>query len=311
MDKALEHFVAVADAGSFMAAAEDLHVSQPALSYSIKRLEESLGVELFRRSSRGVQLTRYGETLYSSAVFMDRLRSNALATIANQKAEYEEGISIGTGYSTWILILRDYVVAHHQANPKAPINVSIGNMMQCMDQLIAGDISLFIGHRIDRLKQGLEVDFIPLGYASDRYFVRQDHPLLGSIRREAEIRSYPTTMAYPPVSRHRRLLSSGDEMKRLGHAFTSNSLEACMEFVRTTDAILIHSMVLQSYFEEQGLVAVETHPDDNRRIAVMGIHLLPERRADPKLRNCIDAIMERAETLRLFPHKPEAMFGRT
>ncbi|WP_435169094.1 LysR family transcriptional regulator [Falsirhodobacter sp. 1013] len=306
----MEHFVAVADAGSFMAAAEELRVSQPALSYNIKRLEESLGVELFRRSSRGVQLTRYGETLYSSAVFMSRLKSNALATIASQKAEYEEGISIGTGYSTWILILRDYVVAHHQANPRAPINVSIGNMMQCMDQLIAGDISLFIGHRIDRLKQGLEVDFIPLGYASDGYYTRRDHPLHGRICREAEIRSYPTTMAYPPVTRHRRLLSSGDEVKRLGHAFTSNSLEACMEFVRTTDAILIHSMVLQDYFVEQGLVAVETDPDDNKRIAVMGIHVLPERRADPKLQSCIDAIIERAEALRLFPYKADEILRR-
>lgn len=310
MDKTLEHFVAVADAGSFMAAAEELHISQPALSYNIKRLEQTLGVELFRRSSRGVQLTRYGETLYSSAVFMSRLHSNALSTIASQKAEYEEGISIGTGYSTWVLILRDYVATYHKTNPDAPINVSIGNMMQCMDQLISGDISLFIGHRIDRLKQGLEVDFIPMGYASDGYFMRPGHPLQGRTCREAEIRSYPTTMAYPPVTRHRRLLSNGDEVKRLGHAFTSNSLAACMEFVRATDAILIHSMVLQTYFVEQGLVPVETHPDDNRHTAVMGIHVLPERRADPKLQACISAIIERAEALNLFPHNPEDVSRR-
>ena len=83
-----------------------------------------------------------------------------------------------------------------------------------------------------------------------------------------------------------------------------------MEFVRTTDAILIHSMVLQDYFVEQGLVAVETDPDDNKRIAVMGIHVLPERRADPKLQSCIDAIIERAEALRLFPYKADEILRR-
>ncbi|WP_128255718.1 LysR family transcriptional regulator [Falsirhodobacter deserti] len=305
MDKVLEQFVAMAEAGSLVAAAEVLHVSQPPLSYNLKRLEQTLGVTLFERSPRGVQLTRYGETLYSSALFMGRLYSNALATIASQKAEDEEGISIGTGYSTWILILRDYVIDHHRAHPQAPINVSIGNMMRCMDQLLAGDISLFIGHRIDRLKEGLKVDFIPLGMAQDGYFVRRGHPLQDGAHHEADIRAFPTTMAYPPDARQKRLIAGGTEgdASRFGHVFTSNSLEACIDFVRTTEAVLIHSTVLSSHFVKEGLVPVQVHPDDNPRTAVMGIHVLPERRANPKVQACIDALIAQSERLQLFPRK--------
>jgi DNA-binding transcriptional LysR family regulator len=303
MDKGLEQFVAVAEAGSFMAAAEILHISQPALSYNIKRLEQSLGVELFHRSVRGVELTPYGETLYNSAIFMSRLHTNALAAIARQKAELEEGISIGTGYSTWILLLKDYVIAHFRAHPAAPINVSIGNMMRCMDQLIAGDITLFMGHRIDHLKPGLNVDFIPLGIATDGYFVREGHPLLDRAHTIEEVRTYPTAMANPTDARQKRLiLGSGEQdLDGNGHAFACNSMDACLEFVRNTDAVLIHSDVLRDYFVDQGMREVTIDASSRRRTATMGIYVLPEQRAKPKVQEVIRSILARAEELALFP----------
>lgn len=303
MDKALEQFAAVAEAGSFMAAAEILHISQPALSYNIKRLEQSLGVDLFVRSVRGVQLTPYGETLYNSALFMSRLHSNALATIARQKAELEEGISIGTGYSTWILLLKDYVIEHFKAHPAAPINVSIGNMMRCMDQLIAGDIALFMGHRIDHLKPGLAVDFIPLGLATDGYFVREGHPLLERAQTIDDVRAFPTTMANPTDARQKRLTSGSgaQDLDGLGHAFACNSMDACISFALNTDAVLIHSDVLRNYFIKQGLREVKIDPPSPRRQAVMGFYVLPDGRTKAKIQDLIGSITRRAEELKLFP----------
>lgn len=303
MNKALEQFVAVAEAGSFMAAAEILHISQPALSYNIKRLEQSLGVELFHRSARGVQLSPYGETLYNSAILMNRLHTNALTTIARQKAELEEGISIGTGYSTWILLLKDFVIEHFKAHPAAPINVSIGNMMRCMDQLVAGDISLFMGHRIDHLKPGIAVDFIPLGSATDGYFVREGHPLLEGTRQIDEIRSYPTTMANPAEARQKRLISGtgAENLDGTRHAFACNSMDACIGFALSTDAVLIHSNVLRDYFVEKGLREVKISPQSPRRHAVMGFYLLPESRSNAKIKDIIRLISARAEAAGLFP----------
>ncbi len=303
MNKALEQFVAVAEAGSFMAAAEILHISQPALSYNIKRLEQSLGVELLYRSARGVQLSPYGETLYNSAILMNRLHTNALTTIARQKAELEEGISIGTGYSTWILLLKDFVIEHFKAHPAAPINVSIGNMMRCMDQLVAGDISLFMGHRIDHLKPGLAVDFIPLGSATDGYFVREGHPLLEGTRKIDEIRNYPTTMANPAEARQKRLISGtgAQNLDGTGHAFACNSMDACIGFAQSTDAVLIHSDVLRDYFVEKGLREVKICPNSPRRLAVMGFYLLPESRSNSKIKDIICLISARAEAAGLFP----------
>lgn len=57
-------FYAVARAGNISRAAKDLYISQPAISKAVGRLEESLGVTLFTRSSRGVSLTAEGQVLY-------------------------------------------------------------------------------------------------------------------------------------------------------------------------------------------------------------------------------------------------------
>lgn len=58
-------FYAVAKAGNISKAAKELFISQPAISKSISKLEENLGVALFTRNSRGVQLTAEGQVLYS------------------------------------------------------------------------------------------------------------------------------------------------------------------------------------------------------------------------------------------------------
>ena len=57
-------FYDVAKAGNISRAAKELYISQPAISKAIGKLEDSLGLSLFTRSSRGVQLTAEGEILY-------------------------------------------------------------------------------------------------------------------------------------------------------------------------------------------------------------------------------------------------------
>ena len=57
-------FYHAARAGSLTVAAGELHISQPAVSQSVKQLETALGVKLFARATRGVRLTMEGERLY-------------------------------------------------------------------------------------------------------------------------------------------------------------------------------------------------------------------------------------------------------
>src|ERR1700677_5090398 len=63
----LRHFVAVVDHGGFTAAAQAVFVSQPALSLAVKELEAELGVAVFTRNGRKVQLTSAGRALLGPA----------------------------------------------------------------------------------------------------------------------------------------------------------------------------------------------------------------------------------------------------
>src|SRR6218665_879444 len=64
MDKLLNQFLAVAEAGTISAAATALFVTQPTLTFNMRKLEENLGVPLLIRTPRRIHLTEYGETLY-------------------------------------------------------------------------------------------------------------------------------------------------------------------------------------------------------------------------------------------------------
>ena len=57
----LRYVIAIANAGSMNEAARNLFISQPSLSSTVKDLEEEIGVELFRRSNRGIFVTPEGE----------------------------------------------------------------------------------------------------------------------------------------------------------------------------------------------------------------------------------------------------------
>ena len=63
----IRSFYEVAKAGNISKAAKELYISQPAISKAISKLEDSLGLSLFTRSSRGVQLTSEGEILFEHA----------------------------------------------------------------------------------------------------------------------------------------------------------------------------------------------------------------------------------------------------
>ena len=84
----VRYFVAVAEALSFRQASKQLHVSQPSLSVQIKQLEGELGVPLFRRSKRRVEITRAGQVFLSAArEILLRLQQASAAALHTESGE--------------------------------------------------------------------------------------------------------------------------------------------------------------------------------------------------------------------------------
>lgn len=79
----LEYFIKIVEAGSISEGARSLHMSQPPLSHQMKLLEEELGVRLFERGHRTIQLTQAGSLLYQRATTLLGLERSAAREVSN------------------------------------------------------------------------------------------------------------------------------------------------------------------------------------------------------------------------------------
>lgn len=299
MDKLLNQFLAVAEAGTISAAATALFVTQPTLTFNMRKLEENLGVPLLVRTPRGVELTEYGETLYQNGRLMRRLYDNTLNAIAHQRGRTEQGLRIGSGYSWWTLFIRDMVLDYSRAYPNARIHVSLGNQLRCMDQLLSGDISLFVAHEIEGLNRNTGARLIPLTRVGQGYFVREGHPLLSRPRSIAEVEAYPAVSSALAEVRHQRFFetwsrpsSGGAQFQQGKYVFASNSLAACLDYVERSDAVIGHTEVMADEFIRRGLRRITI--TESTRLNLIGIYVLQERVEEPRVAELIGRLQEKA-----------------
>ena len=100
----LRHFLGVVEKRNITAAAEALHISQPALTRSIRQLEKTIGVPLFERLPTGVALTKQGEVLARRVKLMELEYRHALSEISALEQGVTGTLRIGAG-PMWISTL--------------------------------------------------------------------------------------------------------------------------------------------------------------------------------------------------------------
>ena len=101
----LRAFLAIVRSGSLGLAAESLHVTQPALSRIIRRLETQLGVTLFERRTTGMELTSFGHALLPHATFLSEEAALALEQINSLRGLGQGTIRIGAVASVALMVL--------------------------------------------------------------------------------------------------------------------------------------------------------------------------------------------------------------
>ena len=127
----LRAFEAVARRLSFRAAAEELHLTQPAISRQIRGLEDELGAPLFLRGTRHVELTGAGASLLRSvAPLLDRLDASVRQIRASQGRRQVSVTTFPSFASLWLLPrLQDFQNAH----PGVDIRISANDQMADLD----------------------------------------------------------------------------------------------------------------------------------------------------------------------------------
>lgn len=135
-------FRIVAEKQSFTAAAETLHVSQPAVTAHIKAMEESLGVRLFERSSTGARLTRAGERLEVCARQVNQLTQEALREIGSMSGEERGNLRVGASTTVAQYLLPRLLAGFLERNPRIELSVLGANTAQIVSQVVARNIDI-------------------------------------------------------------------------------------------------------------------------------------------------------------------------
>ncbi len=144
----LQHFATVAQFGNFGRAAEELHVTQSALSKSIKRLESFIGATLFERTTRGVQLTVYGRGLLNYANVILNERNRAISMMSAIKGRAVGNLVIGVSKHLGGLIVPDAVNRLISAFPGVWVEVIEGYTDELSGLLLNGSADLlFVGYK--------------------------------------------------------------------------------------------------------------------------------------------------------------------
>ena len=103
----LETFICVVDSGSFNKAAEKLYISPPAVIKQMNLLEESLGIQLFIRTPRGLSLTEAGKSFYQDAKYIIQYCKDSIVRAKNAMQKDSNIIRIGTSPMTPAQVLVD------------------------------------------------------------------------------------------------------------------------------------------------------------------------------------------------------------
>jgi DNA-binding transcriptional LysR family regulator len=142
--KDLEAFIAVVEAGSFTAAAERLVIAKSAVSRRVSSLEERLGVQLLRRTTRRLNLTETGQSFYEHSARILADLDEAEAAVAQQHGELRGNLRVALPLSFGARHMYEPIAEFSRLHPRVTFDLDLNDRR--IDLIAEGvDVAVRIG----------------------------------------------------------------------------------------------------------------------------------------------------------------------
>lgn len=138
----LKVFRVVADTLNYRRAAEELHLTQPAVTAQIRSLEEGLGIALFDRMGRETTLTAAGTTLLEYVRKIEAIANDAVAALAPFGVQADIELNIGASHSLAIYLLPIVLADLQKHWPRLRINVRAGSTNEVLQSLTEHQVAV-------------------------------------------------------------------------------------------------------------------------------------------------------------------------
>jgi DNA-binding transcriptional LysR family regulator len=147
----LRAFILIAETSSFTRTAEQLHLSQPALSYSIRKLEESMGLQLLARNTRSVELTPAGEHFLPQARRMLRDMDDAVRDARDTLSLSRGTLRLAALPTAAASFLPVVIASFQREHPGVSVNLLDGRAGEIMGWVQRGEVDAGISSLPDDL----------------------------------------------------------------------------------------------------------------------------------------------------------------
>ncbi len=283
----LKHLIELATSGSFSQAASKLYLTQPALSRSIKALEDELGQPLFDRVGRKNELTSFGAHIVQRArVLVDEANELRQTSLQLKKGEIGQ-FRIGLGSGPGAMLMTPLLMMMATEHPQAHIDISRGSTALLVQALRERTLDALVLD-IRSLKPATDLKIEAMQEMKGTFMCRRGHPLAKNRKVTfAQLRDYP--IASTPLS---------DEVARLliekfgaeAHPDTlvnlrCEEISSLLDVARTSDAI-----VLAIRASAPDLVEIDLSPALNAN-ARFGLITMASR-TEPPLLGKVRALMQ-------------------
>jgi len=202
----LNAFVAVVERGGFSAAAEYLHLTQPAVSKRIAQLEESLDVRLFDRLGRQVLLTEAGRLLLPRARQMLAEAEAARRALADLGQDIGGRLSLATSHHIGLHRLPALLRRFGADHPRVALDIRFMDSEQAYAQVVAGEVELAVT-TLGPTEPPLQAH--PVWHDPLCFAVAPDHPLARQARVSlADLAQHPAVLPDPGTFTHRIVAST-------------------------------------------------------------------------------------------------------
>ncbi|HSW79290.1 MAG TPA: LysR family transcriptional regulator [Candidatus Saccharimonadales bacterium] len=253
MEERLRKFAALVDAGSYTKASHQLHISQPALSAAINKLERELKADLLVHGSRALKLTKAGKLTYDSAKELNIVTSN-LTTRISELMHNSPQLTIGMIDSVASILFASNV-AVDELDPETKLAVVVNN-----SRYLAGavekdeiDIAFISGKPADSGSK-----FIIEHVAKEPMVLVCNSSEVANIDKSLEKGELPGFISYDQASATFRIID--DALKKYGiqvsSKYTSNSPAVALQLVLLQRCVAVLPYVLVKYYIDNGQLAL-------------------------------------------------------
>lgn len=189
-------FHAAARLGSLSAAARELGVSQPTLSRDIQALEAVTGLHLFRRTTRGLQLTEQGRRLVESAEQMDAAADRFARQATGLSLELEGEVRISANEIVGVYLLPPALAAFRARHPGVQVELVISNAASSLSKREA-DIALRMFRPTQPDLVARRLPDLALGFFAHRdYLARRGAPVDAAALRDHDLIGFDLDTVY-------------------------------------------------------------------------------------------------------------------